>query len=123
MYQWYKRAEKCYAYLADLESTVAWRESLSHCRWFTRGWTLQELIAPADVYFFDQNWNMLFRKSEGIEVLTRITGIDKVVLENSASLPSISVAKRMSWASRRVTTRVEDEAYCLLGIYVLARCL
>jgi hypothetical protein len=123
MYQWYKRAEKCYAYLADLESTVAWRESLSHCRWFTRGWTLQELIAPADVYFFDQNWNMLFRKSEGIEVLTRITGIDKVILENSASLPSISVAKRMSWASRRVTTRVEDEAYCLLGIYVLARCL
>jgi hypothetical protein len=123
MYQWYERAEKCYAYLVDLESTSAWRENLAHCRWFTRGWTLQELIAPADVYFFDQHWNMLFRKIEGIDVLTSITGIDRRVLGDSRSLLSISVAQRMSWASRRVTTRVEDEAYCLLGIYVLARFL
>ena len=120
MYQWYERAEKCYAYLVDLESTPAWRENLAHCRWFTRGWTLQELIASPDVYFFDQDWNMLFRKSEGIDVLTKATGIDKGVLGDSRLLLSISVAQRMSWASRRVTTRVEDEAYCLLGIYILA---
>lgn len=117
MYQWYARAEKCYAYLVDLESTVSWRENLAYCRWFTRGWTLQELIAPVDVYFFDQHWNMLFRKSEGIGVLTNITGIDRGVLACSRSLQSISVAQRMSWASRRVTARVEDEAYCLLGIF------
>jgi hypothetical protein len=124
MFQWYERAEKCYAYLVDLEgleSTVSWRENLAYCRWFTRGWTLQELIAPVDVYFFDQHWNMLFRKSEGIGVLTNITGIDRGVLAGSRSLQSISVAQRMSWASRRVTTRVEDEAYCLLGIHMLAR--
>jgi hypothetical protein len=116
MYHWYEKAETCYAYLVDLESTAAWRENLPHCRWFTRGWTLQELIAPADVYFFDQHWNMLFRKSGGIDVLTSITGIDRDVLGDSRSLRSISVAQRMSWASRRVTSRVEDEAYCLLGI-------
>jgi hypothetical protein len=64
MYQWYERAEKCYAYLVDIESTPAWRENLAHCRWLTRGWTLQELIAPADVYFFDQHWNILFQKAK-----------------------------------------------------------
>ena len=122
MYQWYQRADKCYAYLVDLDgldSTVSWRENLVSCRWFARGWTLQELIAPADVYFFDQHWNMLFRKSEGIGVLSNITGIDGGVLAGSRSPQSISVAQRMSWASRRVTTRVEDEAYCLLGIHTL----
>jgi hypothetical protein len=121
MYQWYEKAEKCYAYLFDLESTPAWRQNLAHCRWFTRGWTLQELIAPANVYFFDQQWNMLFRKSEATDLLTSITGIDSGILSNSRSLLSFSVAQRMSWASRRVTTRVEDEAYCLLGSYMLLR--
>jgi len=121
MFQWYKVAEKCYTYLVDLKSDNLWLENLAHCRWFTRGWTLQELIAPADVYFFDQHWNMLFRKSDRIDLLSNITGIDRGVLGTSRSLLSISVAQRMSWASRRVTTRVEDEAYCLLGIPMLAR--
>lgn len=117
MYQWYAKARKCYVYLADLKSGPTWRDHLADCRWFTRGWTLQELIAPENVYFFDQEWNMIFHKREGIDVLTRITGIDKGVLQDPRSMLSISVAQRMSWASRRVTTRVEDEAYCLLGMY------
>jgi hypothetical protein len=116
MYQWYGRAKKCYAYLVDLESSLPWRDNLASCRWFTRGWTLQELIAPGDIYFHDKGWNLLFQKSRMIDALTSITGIDRGVLGNSRSLPSISVAQRMSWASRRTTTRVEDEAYCLLGI-------
>lgn len=65
----------------------------------------------------DQHWNMMFRKSDEIDILTVITGIDKCVLEGSRSVLSLSVAQRMSWASRRVSTRVEDEAYCLLGIH------
>jgi len=116
MFQWYKKAEKCYAYLVDVKSNASWPENLAHCRWFTRGWTLQELIAPAEICFFDQHWNMIFRKSDRIQLLSNITGIDRGVLEFSRSLLSISVAQRMSWATRRVTTRVEDEAYCLLGI-------
>ena len=118
MFHWYGRAEKCYAYLADLDDlsfTPAGRDKLADCRWFTRGWTLQELIAPAEVHFFDRHWKMQFQKSEAVETLNSITGIDRGVLIHSKSLLSISVAQRMSWASRRVTTRVEDEAYCLLG--------
>ncbi|CZR53142.1 uncharacterized protein PAC_03020 [Phialocephala subalpina] len=99
MYQWYERAEKCYAYLVDIESTPAWRENLAHCRWLTRA--LEHTVS----------------ESEGIDILTSTTGIDRGILGDSRSLLSISVAQRMSWASRRVTTRVEDEAYCLLGIF------
>jgi hypothetical protein len=123
MYQWYKKAEKCYAYLFDLDSTLTgldstltWRKRLPQCRWFSRGWTLQELIAPADVWFYDGKWNLVFQKSEDSHMLKRITGIHQDVLKGSRSMLSMSVAQRMSWASRRVTTRAEDEAYCLLGI-------
>jgi len=99
MYRWYQSAEKCYAYLADLESTTQWRQNLPRCRWFTRGWTLQELIAPEEVYFFDEDWNRVFRKSDKIDILALITGVDKNVLRGSRSVLSVSVAQRMSWAS------------------------
>ncbi|EPE33500.1 HET protein [Glarea lozoyensis ATCC 20868] len=117
MYQWYKKAEKCYAYLFDLDSTPTWRKRLPQCRWFSRGWTLQELIAPMDVWFYDGKWNLVFRKGEDSHLLKRITGIHQDVLKGSRSMLSMSIAQRMSWASRRVTTRAEDEAYCLLGIF------
>ncbi|EHK97942.1 putative Vegetative incompatibility protein HET-E-1 [Glarea lozoyensis 74030] len=121
MYQWYKKAEKCYAYLFDLDSTPTWRKRLPQCRWFSRGWTLQELIAPMDVWFYDGKWNLVFRKGEDSHLLKRITGIHQDVLKGSRSMLSMSIAQRMSWASRRVTTRAEDEAYCLLGIQHISR--
>ncbi|KAK3494192.1 heterokaryon incompatibility protein-domain-containing protein [Neurospora hispaniola] len=87
------------------------------CRWFTRGWTLQELIAPSRMGFYNSKWEFVGEKSSLKHVLAEITQINESVLENSALLPTIPVAQRMSWASSRVTTRPEDMAYCLLGIF------
>lgn len=87
------------------------------CRWFTRGWTLQELIAPSRMGFYNSKWEFVGEKSSLKQVLAEITQISESVLENSALLLTIPVAQRMSWASSRVTTRPEDMAYCLLGIF------
>ncbi|EAA28882.2 HET-domain-containing protein [Neurospora crassa] len=87
------------------------------CRWFTRGWTLQELIAPSRMGFYNSKWEFVGEKSTLKHVLAEITQINESVLENSALLPTTPVAQRMSWASSRVTTRPEDMAYCLLGIF------
>ncbi|KAE9369906.1 HET-domain-containing protein [Stipitochalara longipes BDJ] len=122
MYVWYKNAKICYAYLADVgpilnsnpsKPLVSFKES----RWFTRGWTLQELIAPARVEFFAWNWSPYGTKAELHSALSEVTGIDEATLRGSRNLREVSIAKRMSWASKRVTTRVEDIAYCLLGIF------
>ncbi|KAK0703975.1 hypothetical protein B0T26DRAFT_733497 [Lasiosphaeria miniovina] len=92
-------------------------QKYSHCRWFTRGWTLQELIAPRRLGFYDTDWGFQGEKSEMALELTAITGIRRDVLENKLAPSSVSVAQRMSWASRRETTRAEDMAYCLLGLF------
>ncbi|PMD20736.1 HET-domain-containing protein, partial [Hyaloscypha hepaticicola] len=123
MYVWYKNAKTCYAYLADLD-TKGWfgwlseaPESFKKSRWFTRGWTLQELIAPARLEFFDKYWSPFGTKADRHSVLSEITGIDELTLIGGRELREVSIAKRMSWASKRVTTRVEDIAYCLIGIF------
>ncbi|KAI0363550.1 HET-domain-containing protein [Pilatotrama ljubarskyi] len=120
MFDWYSPAEVCYVFLSDVsaaqdpaEKDSAFRQS----RWFTRGWTLQELIAPDDVVFLDQDWKPLGTKRNLASIIEEITGIDRGVLSHSVNLDSISVSRRMSWASKRETTRVEDEAYCLLGLF------
>jgi hypothetical protein len=89
------------------------------CRWFTRGWCLQELIAPRDVSFYNNSWQRIGEKSTARlkGLISRITNIDQAVLSDAELLPTLSVAQRMSWASQRVTTRPEDIAYCLLGIF------
>jgi hypothetical protein len=118
MYRWYKNSVFCFAYLSDLPPNQAADQSaLDKCRWFTRGWTLQELIAPKDVIFFDQDWKRIGTKSELKEVIANITRINHQILDGSRPLSSVAIAKRMSWASRRETTRVEDMAYSLLGIF------
>ncbi|KAK4108973.1 hypothetical protein N656DRAFT_783639 [Canariomyces notabilis] len=89
----------------------------AHCRWFTRGWTLQELIAPRRLGFYNQNWEFQGEKSELSAVLTEITRISPAILDDASLLPTVPVAQRMSWVSRRETTREEDIAYCLLGIF------
>jgi len=89
----------------------------SQSRWFTRGWTLQELIAPSNVVFFSHDWHRLGTKAEQYELLSAITGIEEAFLNGKENLENASVAKRMSWVSQRRTSRSEDIAYCLFGIF------
>lgn len=114
MYTFYQRATVCYAYLFDVEMEGA--EDLSDSAWWTRGWTLQELIAPSRVEFYNSSWNFVGRKDSMNTKISAITGIDITALLGE-DLEHFSIAKRMSWASKRTTTRVEDMAYCLLGIF------
>lgn len=85
--------------------------------WFCRGWTLQELLAPEDLRFYDRDWNYLGDKSSLGDLVSTATGIDVGVLAGRKQLWACSVAERMSWAAQRATTRVEDRAYSLLGIF------
>ncbi|KAM5447328.1 hypothetical protein MaudCBS49596_006092 [Microsporum audouinii] len=118
MYQWYRRAEVCYAYLFDVEEdSVTDGSSFYNSAWFTRGWTLQELIAPATVEFFNGAWERLGTKVDLKEAIYNITGIHRDVLTGMLDLQSFSIAQRMSWAARRTTAKVEDMAYSLLGIF------
>lgn len=92
--------------------------SLVASRWFTRGWTLQELIAPGQVIFFGKNWKLTGGRIGGLlSHLSKRTGIDEAVLMRFKPLSDYSIAQRMSWAALRETSRKEDEAYCLLGIF------
>ncbi|KAK7397683.1 hypothetical protein QQX98_012947 [Neonectria punicea] len=100
-----------------INSMFRWYRDAANCRWFSRGWTLQELIAPTNVVFYDAEWNWLGTKHGAAENLHAITGIDKEVQEETKPLTNTALARRMSWAATRKTTRVEDVAYCLLGIF------
>ncbi|KAF9880766.1 HET domain-containing protein [Colletotrichum karsti] len=120
MFQWYQSSRICFVYLADMHDTAhsyTFYENLKACRWFTRGWTLQELIAPKMVTFYNSSWKLLGNKQTLARQLTWITGIDRAVLSNKVSLAEIPVGTRMSWAAKRQTTRLEDSAYCLLGLF------
>jgi hypothetical protein len=140
MFRWYKDAVVCYVYLDDIDIFDPMRsggisfargepkrfwttnidmiseKDLSKARWFTRGWTLQELIAPENVAFYIKGWNYVGNKVSMRKKLARITGIDELTLI-VRNLEAVSIARRMSWAAKRVTTRTEDLAYCLLGIF------
>ena len=122
MYAWYRDAVVCYAYLEDVQEHDL--STLSKARWFTRGWTLQELVAPREVEFFGQCWCRL--GSKGIRTsdderftstLSEITGIEEMALREPHCVHLQSVATRMSWASDRDTTREEDQVYCLMGLF------
>ncbi|KAH8586520.1 heterokaryon incompatibility protein-domain-containing protein [Bisporella sp. PMI_857] len=120
MFQWYKEAFICYVYLSDVPPGDKSQDPGSKfftSRWFRRGWTLQELLAPKQQHFFDQKWSSLGTKLELSSVIQKITGIHRLFLLGSAALHEASVAQRMSWAANRVTKRKEDIAYCLLGIF------
>ncbi|KAI0140473.1 HET-domain-containing protein [Xylariaceae sp. FL1272] len=100
----------------ELEMRNRINKGLKQCRWFSRGWTLQELVAPRKVEFLDKNWDYFGSKAEIAPVLSYITGINTAVLRGS-SLNDVLVGRRMSWAANRQTRRVEDMAYCLLGLF------
>ena len=123
MFTWYKDAEICYAFLADVPAE-AFNEvggdlftPLEKSKWFTRGWTLQELIAPPEVAFYSQEWRAIGTKESLKETISEITGIDVLVLQMRREPSCLSVAQKMSWAANRRTTRLEDEAYCLMGLF------
>jgi hypothetical protein len=121
MFQWYQSAALCYAYLEDVDhtrlGTAFLGSSVDEPFWFKRGWTLQELIAPSDVVFFSADWKILGTRISLCGELSCITGITVDILLNPQLLSTTSVARRMSWAANRKTTRAEDIAYCLMGIF------
>lgn len=116
MYMWYNKAAVCYAYLTDFRRTLDITK-LRGCRWFSRGWTLQELLAPRKIIFYGKEWTFIGAKETLPKTLQQITGIPAEILSATKALGTVSVAARMSWAAHRETTRVEDMAYCLLGIF------
>ena len=126
MFAWYAGAVVCYALLSDVSASPALSglnstgqdalEQLSKSRWFTRGWTLQELLAPPKMIFYASDWTTLGARDSLLQVLAKITGVDAAVLSQEKELSACSVAQKLSWASRRSTTRTEDLAYSLLGI-------
>jgi hypothetical protein len=115
MYQWYKDADICFAHLDDIEASRL--DLLDECRWFTRGWTLQELLAPSKVDFYDKFWTLIGTKESLANEISRLTLIDIDILRDHQMISFSSIAQKMSWASFRETTRIEDIAYCLMGIF------
>lgn len=144
MFKWYARSSVCYIYLTDFKFPVhpqhlgsehdirAWY----HCiwptmspifkasAWFRRGWTLQELLAPksSHISFLDVNWTLIGHLSDLLEDVSAATGIAKLFLtemrfQDPRRQRNVSIARIMSWASRRITSREEDVAYCLLGLF------
>ncbi|KAH0523838.1 hypothetical protein TsFJ059_008789 [Trichoderma semiorbis] len=119
MFQWYKESDLCYAFLEDCQGPLPYRTGSSSSplpRWYSRGWTLQELIAPKVVHFYSMAWKFLGTKDDHALEISRLTGIDTYSL-GGGDLSRISVARRMSWVATRQTTRMEDMAYSVMGIF------
>ncbi|KAF5372196.1 hypothetical protein D9758_004918 [Tetrapyrgos nigripes] len=119
MYQYYEDAAMCYVYLSDVSGEYHPRNAKSNfrdSRWFRRGWTLQELLAPEYVVFLDKGWERIGTRWSLRDVVSAVTGIPVDVFEGRI-IDEYSVAQRMSWAAFRETTRPEDQAYCLLGVF------
>ncbi|KAI0692122.1 hypothetical protein C8T65DRAFT_745263 [Cerioporus squamosus] len=125
MFSYYAHSEMCYAFLADVPEEGAFdvhgsgsrNTPFAASRWFQRGWTLQELIAPAQVVFLSSSWSVLGTKAMHAALLSAVTNIPRTVLTFEEEIWDVSIADRMSWASGRKTTRMEDEAYSLMGIF------
>jgi tetratricopeptide (TPR) repeat protein len=123
MFQWYRNAARCYVFLSDVSTSAAtetapcsdWEASFRASAWFTRGWTLQELIAPVSVEFFSRERHRLGDKASLEQLLHHRTGIPLAALRNSP-LDQFSISERTQWAGNRSTTEEEDIVYCLLGV-------
>jgi hypothetical protein len=125
MFRWYRNAKKCYVYLTDVSvpahngdvqpSQSTWEAAFRDSRWFTRGWTLQELIAPAIVEFFSQEGKLLGDKKSLEKLIHEITQIPFQALRGNP-FSDFSITERKRWAAQRQTTEEEDLVYCLLGL-------
>jgi hypothetical protein len=118
MFHWYRNASRCYVHLADVSTSSFTKDSLifQRSRWFTRAWTLQELLAPTSVEFFSVEGEKLGDKIALVHELHKITGIPIEAL-HGRTLAQFSIGERFSWAATRETKREEDSAYSLLGIF------
>jgi len=126
MFRWYQNATRCYVFLADVprppsdtdKQTNArpWEVDFQESRWFTRGWTLQELIAPRSVEFFSCKWERLGNKVSLEQLIYKMTGIPYSALQG-APLWQFGVNERLLWREHRQTKLEEDAAYSLLGIF------
>jgi hypothetical protein len=126
MFRWYQCASKCYVYLSDVQVPdevidvqgfhITWEGAFRRSRWFSRGWTLQELLAPASVEFFSKEGRQLGSKISLEQKIYEVTKIPIGAL-GGQRLSEFSIDERMSWAAKRKTTMKEDRAYCLLGIF------
>ena len=129
MFRWYREADVCYAFLSDVATTGSIEDfattagdceadmrEVAAARWFTRGWTLQELIAPRSLDFFNKDWVHLGSRDKATMTVGLATSIPPGALLGRY-LPGISIHQRMQWAATRITSRPEDIAYCLLGIF------
>jgi NACHT domain/Heterokaryon incompatibility protein (HET) len=129
MFRWYRRAAKCYVYLWDVSTTKrkrggekaqdTWEQAFRESRWFTRGWTLQELLAPTSVEFFSKEGNRLGNKQSLEQLIHKITGIPVLALRGPI-LSQFSADQKFDWAKNRKTAREEDWAYSLLGIFEIS---
>jgi len=114
MYEYYRNSRVCLTYLFDVRDT---QKSIAYSEWFKRGWTLQELVAPRKVFFFDQNWFFRGDRTSFKSEIWWVTGIDQEVLQGLVrDLEEINVRDRIAWARGRKTTKIQDMAYCLLGV-------
>ena len=124
MYRWYANAEVCYAYLYDVDGSSLpterdykkYPKSNGWPEWFSRGWTLQEMIAPRNLQFFNKHWQPIGDNKSLAGILNTITGVPEHILADGLEGNRPCVAQIISWASTRTTTRVEDRAYSLMGL-------
>ncbi|KAH8886093.1 hypothetical protein GQ53DRAFT_785224 [Thozetella sp. PMI_491] len=117
-FRWLRDCQVCIVYLGDVsQAKEDVHGQLRLSRWMQRCWTLQELIAPQNVQFYDQQWTLIGTKKSLLPLLSEITSIDIAILEDAGSLPDFSVGQKMSWAACRKASTIEDQAYSLLGIF------
>lgn len=125
MFSWYQKASICYVYLADVKSmpdqwksmTDEYVEHFCQSKWFTRGWTLQELLAPTAMNFYSKDWSKIASRSTLAQIISETTKISIEYLQGDGTFNIASIAQKMAWVSQRSTTRIEDMAYCMLGIF------
>ncbi|KAM7211801.1 Heterokaryon incompatibility protein (HET) domain containing protein [Rhypophila decipiens] len=134
MYAWYRDSRVCYIYMADVDAVYTGREDGARIqrlfaefrasKWFTRDWTLRELLAPRVKVFYNSWWQEItdvetkYYDYNLVSVVNNISGIPiEALMSFSPTSKDFPVAMKMSWASKRTTTRIEDTAYCLMGIF------
>lgn len=128
MFEWYKKAKECYVYLNEVhwvkngtkDEVESSRRSFRDSKWFTRGWTLQELLAPSKALFFDKRWKFIGSREKLSTDISTATSIDASVVRDYSdrnNRQEISVAMKMAWVAKRERSRTEDMAYCMLGIF------
>jgi hypothetical protein len=102
MWRYYANANICYAYMSDVQDQEAgWQKPFLDSEWFDRGWTLQELVAPAIVEFYARDWSAIGTKMQRCDQISAKTWIPQAVLLDPDEVEAASIANRMSWAAHR----------------------